>query len=62
ERGRYEVEFHQLDDGSPMEEERLLENYVRFAESVIAQQPETYLWTNRRWKKKPPKVESEGVS
>ncbi|MEM9398223.1 MAG: lysophospholipid acyltransferase family protein [Pseudomonadota bacterium] len=62
ERGRYEVEFHEFDDGSPMEEERLLENYVRFAETVIAQQPETYLWTNRRWKKKPPKVESEGVS
>jgi KDO2-lipid IV(A) lauroyltransferase len=32
----------------------LLEAYVRRAETVIAEQPATYLWTNRRWKKQPP--------
>lgn len=61
-RGRYQVEFHELDDRSPMEEDRLLENYVRFAEQVIAEQPETYLWTNRRWKKKPPDAEVDLAS
>ena len=53
--GRYEVEFHPVslpphdDDG-----DRILERYVALAERFIAEQPESYLWSNRRWKKAPP--------
>ena len=42
---------HAADDNA------LLDRYVRTAERVIAEQPETYLWTNRRWKKQPPAAE-----
>jgi KDO2-lipid IV(A) lauroyltransferase len=53
--GYYEIELHAL--SLPPHEvsgDGLLEAYVRRAETVIAEQPATYLWTNRRWKKQPP--------
>lgn len=54
-KGRYEVEFQEISapphDADP---EVILERYVLAAEAAIAEQPETYLWTNRRWKKTPP--------
>jgi KDO2-lipid IV(A) lauroyltransferase len=54
-KGHYDVEFHTIslpphDDDS----ELILKQYVSMAEAAIAAQPETYLWTNRRWKKRPP--------
>lgn len=53
--GRYEVRFHKISDvPHPNDSEEILERYVRTAETMIAEQPETYLWTNRRWKKQPP--------
>lgn len=60
EAGRYEITFHELSrpphDAS---EDELLERYVRSAEQLIEEQPEMYLWSNRRWKKKPPTVQGE---
>lgn len=55
-RGHYEIVLHSLaipakDDTSGV---KLLDQYIATAERCIAEQPETYLWTNRRWKKKPP--------
>lgn len=53
--GHYRVHFHQLSKPPHAQNsEEILERYVRMAESMIAEQPETYLWTNRRWKKQPP--------
>ncbi|WP_439107449.1 lysophospholipid acyltransferase family protein [Congregibacter sp.] len=53
--GHYEVLFQEISlpphDADP---ELILERYVLAAEAAIAEQPETYLWTNRRWKKTPP--------
>ena len=54
-RGHYEVEFRVLSlPPHGDSEEALLERYVRAAEEAIAAQPETYLWTNRRWRRRPP--------
>jgi KDO2-lipid IV(A) lauroyltransferase len=59
-RGQYEVVFHELcrppytDTEDSSGEPSILERYVRMTESMIRKQPETYLWTNRRWKKAPP--------
>ncbi len=53
--GYYEIEFHTLSlPPHEGEGDALLQAYVDMAERCIAEQPETYLWTNRRWKKKPP--------
>ncbi|MFT7287276.1 MAG: KDO2-lipid IV(A) lauroyltransferase [Halieaceae bacterium] len=54
-RGYYEVSFHELSLPPHRDDsEAILEDYVQMAEQMIAAQPETYLWTNRRWKKRPP--------
>ena len=34
--------------------QHILERYVQLAERFVTEQPEAYLWTNRRWKKAPP--------
>jgi KDO2-lipid IV(A) lauroyltransferase len=53
--GYYEIEFHELSLSPKTENgDDILERFVRKAEQVITEQPCTYLWTNRRWKKKPP--------
>jgi KDO2-lipid IV(A) lauroyltransferase len=53
--GHYSIRLHEISlpphDSNP---QSILEAYVRMAERFIAEQPETYLWTNRRWKKAPP--------
>ncbi|GAB5413897.1 MAG: hypothetical protein Cons2KO_15000 [Congregibacter sp.] len=65
-RGAYEVSFHPISEPSYVEAggeaggeagQEILERYVRTAETMIGAQPETYLWTNRRWKKTPPEDE-----
>ena len=54
-RGRYEIEFHEISlPPHDADSEVILEKYVRKAETLIRESPETYLWTNRRWKKQPP--------
>jgi KDO2-lipid IV(A) lauroyltransferase len=53
--GDYEIRLHEV-SMPPHEasDDELMERYVRLAETLIAEQPESYLWTNRRWKKRPP--------
>lgn len=54
-RGHYEIEYRELasppydgDDGA------ITERYVRMAEQAIREEPESWLWSNRRWKRTPP--------
>ena len=52
-RGYYEVEFHPLDSspnaaGTP----GLTQRYVEMAERAIRSEPESWLWSNRRWKRR----------
>tara|TARA_R110002110_G_scaffold415561_2_gene650982 strand:+ start:215465 stop:216322 length:858 start_codon:yes stop_codon:yes gene_type:complete len=55
--GHYEVEFHRLaeppyvDDGHAV-----TERYVALAEQAIRSEPESWLWTNRRWKRSQPET------
>ena len=42
-----------------MSESELIEIYVALAEETIRLQPESYLWTNRRWKLEPPQATLE---
>jgi KDO2-lipid IV(A) lauroyltransferase len=37
-----------------MTEEQIIEAYIRTAEQAIREEPESYLWSNRRWKHRPP--------
>ncbi len=50
--GHYELTFREVAD-PPYEKEghAILESYVQLAESAIRAQPETFLWSNRRWKR-----------
>lgn len=54
-RGKYNIELLEIcgntDDCAPNE---LLERYAELAEETIRMQPESYLWSNRRWKLKAP--------
>ena len=45
-----------------MSESELIEKYVALAEETIRLQPESYLWTNRRWKLEPPQATLETAS
>jgi len=51
-RGRYQIEFQELArppysrDGH-----HITERFVRLAEQAIREEPESWLWTNRRWKR-----------
>lgn len=51
-RGHYEIEFHPLatppykDSG-----QAITERYVQMAEQAIRAEPESWLWSNRRWKR-----------
>lgn len=59
--GYYEITFHELAlPPHDLDDDELLERYVRTAEQMIREQPETYLWTNRRWKKQPPEIRDSG--
>lgn len=52
-RGHYEAIFHALSlpphDG---DEHAITERYIALAEQCIREQPETYLWSSRRWRRK----------
>ncbi|MFN2327562.1 MAG: lysophospholipid acyltransferase family protein [Chromatocurvus sp.] len=52
-RGRYEAVFHSLSI-PPHEggENTITERYIACAEQCIREQPETYLWSSRRWRRK----------
>jgi KDO2-lipid IV(A) lauroyltransferase len=53
--GRYEVEFHEVArppyTGSP---DAIIDRYVQLAEQAIRDEPESWLWSNRRWKRSRP--------
>lgn len=51
-RGHYEIEFHEL-ARPPYDKDshEIIENYVRMAERAIHEEPESWLWSNRRWKR-----------
>jgi len=51
-RGYYQIEFHEL--AKPpynSEGHAIIERYVRMAEQAIRSEPESWLWSNRRWKR-----------
>jgi KDO2-lipid IV(A) lauroyltransferase len=51
-RGHYEVTFHEI--GKPphnKEGHQLTDRYVELAEMAIRAQPDSWLWSNRRWKR-----------
>jgi KDO2-lipid IV(A) lauroyltransferase len=52
-RGYYDIEFHQL-ASPPYSDEghEVTERYVQLAEQAIRAEPESWLWSNRRWKRK----------
>ena len=53
--GRYHVTLELLfDDPANITEADIVERYVRCVEETIKAQPESYLWSNRRWKRSPP--------
>jgi len=51
-RGYYEIEFHPL-ARPPYDNENhdITERYVRMAEQAIRSEPQSWLWSNRRWKR-----------
>ena len=52
--GRYHAELLTIcEEPGTMSENELIEKYVSLAEETIRMQPESYLWTNRRWKLEP---------
>jgi KDO2-lipid IV(A) lauroyltransferase len=53
--GRYEVEFREV--ARPpydADDHGIIERYVRLAEAAIRSEPQSWLWSNRRWKRDPP--------
>lgn len=50
--GYYELELHPIAE-PPYEKgsDAIIERYIELAEKAIKAQPETWLWTNRRWKR-----------
>ena len=54
-RGYYEVEFKEVARG-PHDKDghHIIEQYARVAEQAIKSEPESWLWSNRRWKRQPP--------
>ncbi len=53
--GHYEVEFSEV-ARPPYEQEghQIIDRYVALAEEAIRSEPESWLWSNRRWKRQPP--------
>tara|TARA_R110001592_G_scaffold363323_1_gene683966 strand:- start:62979 stop:63836 length:858 start_codon:yes stop_codon:yes gene_type:complete len=54
-RGYYEVEFREI--SRPPHDRNghhIIEQYARLAEQAIRSEPESWLWSNRRWKRQPP--------
>lgn len=53
-RGRYEARFHTLSTPPhPAADHAITERYIALAERCIREQPETYLWSSRRWRRRP---------
>tara|TARA_B110000444_G_C18822162_1_gene588322 strand:- start:553 stop:1371 length:819 start_codon:yes stop_codon:yes gene_type:complete len=53
-RGHYQVEFEVLAEPPyKKDSNEILDRYITAAEKTICEQPESWLWSNRRWKRKP---------
>jgi KDO2-lipid IV(A) lauroyltransferase len=52
-RGHYEITFHELAE-PPYDREGhpIIDRYVQCAEQAIRAEPESWLWSNRRWKRR----------
>ena len=51
-KGRYEIEFHELAERPYDKESHVItDRYVALAEKAIREDPESWLWSNRRWKR-----------
>jgi KDO2-lipid IV(A) lauroyltransferase len=54
-RGRYHLSLLPIvETPGQLTEEAIIEAYVRAAEETIRDEPESFLWSNRRWKHRPP--------
>ena len=54
-RGRYHLSLIPIvETPGQLTEEAIIEAYVRAAEETIRHEPESFLWSNRRWKHQPP--------
>lgn len=52
-RGHYLIEFETLTrDPASLDAGELLDRYAQVAERAISEEPESYLWSNRRWKRR----------
>jgi KDO2-lipid IV(A) lauroyltransferase len=54
-RGHYHLQLMPITE-SPEQAtpEEIIEAYARVAEESIREEPESFLWSNRRWKHQPP--------
>lgn len=51
-RGHYEVTFEEVANPPyPKDAHPVIDNYVRLAEQAIREEPASWLWSNRRWKR-----------
>ncbi|WP_235898668.1 lysophospholipid acyltransferase family protein [Parahaliea maris] len=51
-RGHYEMEFHELADPPYAKgSHNIIDAYIARAEAAIREEPESWLWSNRRWKR-----------
>lgn len=51
-RGYYDIEFHPVASAHCEDDaEAITERYVRLAERAIREEPESWLWSHRRWKR-----------
>ena len=58
-KGHYEIEFKELAEPPYNKDTHALtDRYVAMAEEAIREEPESWLWTNRRWKRDRAKEES----
>lgn len=54
-RGRYHLSLIPIaETPGQLTEEAIIEAYIRAAEETIRDEPESFLWSNRRWKHQPP--------
>jgi KDO2-lipid IV(A) lauroyltransferase len=50
-RGYYEIEFHSLAAAPYDDPSVIIERYARLAERAIREEPESWLWSHRRWRR-----------
>lgn len=61
-RGHYDIQFHEITgDPRSLDEAAIIERYAELAEHAIREQPDSYLWSNRRWKLERPQAEASST-